>query len=174
MSGGFLQRARARRGRGAEVEVPITPMLDMAFQLLTFFILTYRPSPVENQFRMNLLPPAPVARPSAEPPPIDAAAPSDVPAALRTLTTTLRASADGGLAGIELGEDAVGGLDDLSTRLDAVLKDPNLGFDQALIQVDPRLHYAELVRVIDVFARHRLQKISFAELTGPDLEGGAP
>ena len=26
--------------RPMEVEVPVTPMLDMAFQLLTFFILT--------------------------------------------------------------------------------------------------------------------------------------
>ena len=26
--------------------MPITPMLDMAFQLLTFFVLTYKPAPV--------------------------------------------------------------------------------------------------------------------------------
>ena len=43
--------------RSMEIEIPITPMLDMAFQLLTFFILTYRPAPSEGQFSMNLLPP---------------------------------------------------------------------------------------------------------------------
>ena len=43
----------------ADVEVPVTPMLDMAFQLLTFFILTYHPMPAEGQFVMNLLPASP-------------------------------------------------------------------------------------------------------------------
>ena len=42
-----------------EIEIPITPMLDMAFQLLTFFILTYQPAPSEGQFSMNLLPAQP-------------------------------------------------------------------------------------------------------------------
>jgi biopolymer transport protein ExbD len=40
-----------------EVELPITPMLDMAFQLLTFFIFTYHPSGMEGQ--MELLLPSP-------------------------------------------------------------------------------------------------------------------
>ena len=48
------------------VEVPITPMLDMAFQLLTFFILTYHPMPVEGQFVMNLLPAQPATQMEAE------------------------------------------------------------------------------------------------------------
>ena len=39
-------------------DVPITPMLDMAFQLLTFFVLTYRPAPAKVQFGMKLLPAA--------------------------------------------------------------------------------------------------------------------
>jgi biopolymer transport protein ExbD len=148
-----------------DIEIPITPMLDMAFQLLTFFILTYRPAPTEVQFNMNLLPPAPAARMSAEPPPTDAAAPSDAPAALRTLTTTLRAGEGGGLASITLGENEVGAdLDQLSAQLEQILHDPNLGFDQALLQVDPHLSYAALVGVIDVFAKRGLTKVSFTEL----------
>src|SRR5437870_429435 len=39
-----------------EVELPITPMLDMAFQLLTFFIFTYHPSALEGQLELNLPP----------------------------------------------------------------------------------------------------------------------
>ena len=50
-----------KKSKAAEVEVQITPMLDMAFQLLTFFILTYRPAPAEGQFSMNLLPAQAVA-----------------------------------------------------------------------------------------------------------------
>lgn len=37
-----------------EVELPITPMLDMAFQLLTFFIFTYHPSGMEGQMELSL------------------------------------------------------------------------------------------------------------------------
>ncbi len=48
-----------KRKKADEVEVQITPMLDMAFQLLTFFILTYHAAPTEGQFSMNLLPAAP-------------------------------------------------------------------------------------------------------------------
>ena len=35
-------------------ELPITPMLDMAFQLLTFFIMTYRPSALEGHMDLTL------------------------------------------------------------------------------------------------------------------------
>ncbi len=60
-----------RRGRKSEGEegpqVPVAPMLDMAFQLLTFFVLTYRAAPVEGQFVMNLLPPQPATSMAAAP-----------------------------------------------------------------------------------------------------------
>ena len=36
------------------VVLPITPMLDMAFQLLAFFIFTYHPSDLEGQMELNL------------------------------------------------------------------------------------------------------------------------
>ena len=35
-------------------------MLDMAFQLLTFFILTFRTVPVEGQINLRLPPPKPI------------------------------------------------------------------------------------------------------------------
>lgn len=37
-----------------EPDLPITPMLDMSFQLLAFFILTFRPSPTEGQIAVAL------------------------------------------------------------------------------------------------------------------------
>lgn len=39
---------------GPEVNLPVTPMLDMTFQLLTFFIFTYHPSAMEGQMEMTL------------------------------------------------------------------------------------------------------------------------
>jgi biopolymer transport protein ExbD len=37
-----------------DVDLPITPMLDLAFQVLLFFILTYQPSSLEGQVEMLL------------------------------------------------------------------------------------------------------------------------
>jgi biopolymer transport protein ExbD len=40
-----------------EADLPITPMLDMSFQLLAFFIMTFHPAPTEAQIAMSLPPP---------------------------------------------------------------------------------------------------------------------
>lgn len=37
-----------------EPDLPITPMLDMSFQLLAFFILTFNPAPTEGQIALSL------------------------------------------------------------------------------------------------------------------------
>jgi biopolymer transport protein ExbD len=48
-----------RRKKGTEFvepDLPITPMLDMSFQLLAFFIMTFKPTPTEGQIAMTLPP----------------------------------------------------------------------------------------------------------------------
>ena len=53
---------RKKKKKGSEnVELNLAAMLDMAFQLLAFFILTFKPSPVEGQINLKLPPPMPVA-----------------------------------------------------------------------------------------------------------------
>jgi biopolymer transport protein ExbD len=147
--------------------VPVAPMLDMAFQLLTFFVLTYRPAPAEVQFVMNLLPAQPATSITAEAP---SDKPSDnLPASLRTLPTVLRAGEGGSLASITVGEAAIPTeASALKLELDKYLQDPNLPFDQTLIRVDPRLRYSELMKVINAFAdafatAKKEPKISFDE-----------
>jgi biopolymer transport protein ExbD len=95
-------RRKKKKSRGAEEPtVPVAPMLDMAFQLLTFFVLTYRPAPSEGQFVMNLLPAQPATSISAEAP--TEAASDKLPASLRTLPTILKAGPGGTLAQITVG-----------------------------------------------------------------------
>jgi biopolymer transport protein ExbD len=47
---------KTRRSPPEQVEpdLPITPMLDMSFQLMAFFIFTFRPAPTEGQIAMSL------------------------------------------------------------------------------------------------------------------------
>src|SRR5579871_6769400 len=52
---------RKKRAKHEEVELNLAAMLDMAFQLLTFFILTFKPMPVEGQISMRMPPPHPIA-----------------------------------------------------------------------------------------------------------------
>lgn len=156
-----------KRSKHQDVEIQVTPMLDMAFQLLTFFILTYRPAPTEGQFSMNLLPAAPAIDMAAEAPAAEQQAQSaDLPAALRTLTTTIHARPDGSIARIVIGESEFQTLDQLRDRLKEIMADRDLLFDQAVIQADPDLSWAELIKVVDVFAGPgvNLTKLSFTEL----------
>jgi biopolymer transport protein ExbD len=46
---------------GVNLNIIITPMLDMAFQLLAFFIMTYHPSALEGHIDGTLLPPTSLA-----------------------------------------------------------------------------------------------------------------
>src|SRR6516225_11702392 len=98
-------RHRKKTRRAEEPTVQIAPMLDMAFQLLTFFILTYKPLPTEGQFVMNLLPPQPATAINAEAP--TEAASDKLPASLRTLPTVLKAGPGGVLAQIAVGEQTI-------------------------------------------------------------------
>ncbi|MEK6261831.1 MAG: biopolymer transporter ExbD [Planctomycetota bacterium] len=61
-----MRRKRRHRRDQGSVEMNLAAMLDMAFQLLTFFILTFRPAPVEGQLSLNLPPPITVAKAEAQ------------------------------------------------------------------------------------------------------------
>ena len=113
-----------KRQKTEDVEIPITPMLDMAFQLLTFFILTYTPAPAEGQFSMNLLPAQPAVAMDA--PATDAAAANnDLPAGLKTLPVILRANDDGTLGEITLGENNVADLEALAKEVKETVRQPD-------------------------------------------------
>jgi len=165
-----------KKMRSMEIEIPVTPMLDMAFQLLTFFILTYRPAPSEGQFSMNLLPAQPATVVGKESPK-DEATSDSLAVELRTLKTVLRAGASGQIGQITLSDNPVQGLDALKKELESLVNDPNLQFEQALIKVDPQLKYSELIKVIDVYSSLKpkpLTKLSFSELSPSEGEGSPP
>ena len=162
-------RRHKRKQKVEGPDVPIAPMLDMAFQLLTFFVLTYHPAPAEGQFVMNLLPPQPATAMAAEAP-IRPPLPMSCRCRLRTLPTILKAGDGGSLARIVVEQNEVpNDPKALEEELDKYFQDPDLPFDQTLLKVDPKLHYSELMNVINAFSDAFVKakkdpKLSFDEL----------
>jgi biopolymer transport protein ExbD len=118
VGGEATPRSRAYRpGPPDEVAFPVTPMLDMAFQLLAFFIITFKPPTAETHLDLDL-PATPVALPSAS---REAAQPTPA----RNVDTDLendllvRAEADdlGDLKVLKLGEAPVPDVATLGKRL---------------------------------------------------------
>ena len=158
------------RRKQNEVELNLAAMLDMAFQLLAFFILTFKPSPVEGQISLHLPPPKPVANVQAEKEAGDNVADMSPVAGLDTLIISLFSTSSGDIASMAIGEANVGSQKELDKRLRTILKDPGSPFEQVIIQVDASLRYEELMQVVDICTRQtlangqRLSKLSFVEL----------
>lgn len=151
-------------GRHSHIpEVPVAPMLDVAFNILAFFIFTFNPAPIELQFKLNLLPASPAAEPQETPTTSDA--PSELPAPISTLSTVLSSDgSSGALRSIRLEDVEYDSLEEFAARINAIASDPDITFDQAEIRVDPDLDYQYLIRVVNIFAQNKITKISFAEL----------
>lgn len=170
---------RRRRRSSADVELNLAAMLDMAFQLLAFFILTFRPSPVEGQLAMHMPPPRPLTNVSAAQP-VEAQAASGGMFADNSFVLGVTADAEGNVAAVSL--DFAGAFEGAATEanlryLDGRLRDifgaQGTPFDQVVIRADPRLRYEELMKIMDVCLRQRLpdgqplQKLSLMEMAEP-------
>ncbi len=165
---------RRNKHKEEEVSLNLAAMLDMAFQLLAFFILTFKPSPVEGQLSMNLPGPNVGAQ-------INGAASSGQSSSVPTETIEsyllqVTANSDGTIARVKnvAGDVFAGGATPQNLeRLNRALNEAfgkSAVYEQVLIMVDPTLRYDELMRVIDLCLRQKLpdgtslQKISFKEL----------
>jgi biopolymer transport protein ExbD len=169
-----MPRRRKRRRRSQEgVELNLAAMLDMAFQLLTFFILTFRPAPIEGQIMLRM-PPAQPVTPVQNAVQAGANPENDNPVqGLNSLVISVIPNDSGGIGSMAIGESPIGTLTGLNDRLQTVLADPASPFDQVVVQVGSGLHYDALMGVVDVCTRQRLPdgqrltKLSFVEL--PDV-----
>jgi biopolymer transport protein ExbD len=166
------RRRHKKRDQGT-IELNLAAMLDMAFQLLTFFILTFKPAPVEGQLALNLPPPVPIQAEKEKN--IGDGAPGDV-LAMETLHLHVTANDHGDVTELKMEQDSVvrGRFDEANMqRLDQTLQAKfaiqNIPYDRIQIAVDGKLRYGELMKVIDVCHRQKLkdgsqmQKISFTE-----------
>ncbi len=167
---------RKRKKRDSEsVELNLAAMLDMAFQLLTFFILTFRPAPIEGQLVLQLPPPLPVT--DVETQQQEQTGSGGGEAGLKSLIITVDADSGGNVSSLKVGFGMLfkGPANESNLhKLDQRLRDAFTlyagSFEQVLIRAAPALHYGELMRIVDVCMQQKLadgtnlQKVSFAEL----------
>ncbi len=160
---------RKRMHQQGEVELNLAAMLDMAFQLLAFFILTFKPAPLEGFIAMRMPPPQATTRPGQ-------AAASEQPMGeifekLETLMVTIKSSPEGGIGSLQLEEgEPTTSLQDFEQKLNLLLGAPGAPFEQVILQVGSGLHYDSLVRILDICSRVKLAsgepltKLSITEL----------
>lgn len=181
----------SRRHKGdasLEPTLPITPMLDMAFQLLAFFVMTYHPSDLEGQMDLSL-PSEKITQaekkenvdPSAQPDP----KPLDLPA---NLTVIVRAHQDARslqddagkrdrkgdkqsywflISDVRLQDDAGPQSIDVDKNLKKLLEELKKRHasvenkDNIKLQADGKLKWKAVIEVMDVCHKAGFKNISF-------------
>jgi biopolymer transport protein ExbD len=162
-----------RKGDSApEPTLPITPMLDMAFQLLTFFIFTYHPSDLEGQMDIGLPSRADTKsqqirhRDPVMANPNDLDLPANVTVMVRTLQDGVN---DGHISALTVetdsGREPVGSLEKLLPALRRLGETVD-NKSNVKLQADGKLKWSEVIAVMD--ACHKAGFTSVRFVAPPD------
>jgi biopolymer transport protein ExbD len=161
---------KLRRAAGDEtkVELQMTPMIDVVFQLLVFFLFSFKIVPVEGEVGVNMPPITAGAKPQ-----------SDDIELTEKVKIKLRSSDDGRLIAILVGENQIGSSpipeDQLSQHmqlLTQLLRDSVVGpggkADDAEVEIDVaetdrHLLYHFVIRVTNAVQRAGIKKINFTD-----------
>ncbi len=170
---------RLRKRKSANVDLNLAAMLDMAFQLLTFFILTFRPAPIEGELSLHLPPPIAVTDPKNQVESPDGSGASDTED-VEKLDLTVNSDDRGevsviknGLRPLVKGRLSKPSLDSLDQQLKTMFAAQVVPLDRVQLAVDERLRYEELMKIVDVCTRQKLQngktlqRISFIAIKAP-------
>ena len=133
----------------------VTPMVDVVFILLAFFVLTVRFSGGEQDFKLGMTDAGPVSGAAAQ----------DLPA---EILVRVRPGADGGLW-LAVGENVLPqrgreGLDALT----AVMKQINVPALPVVIAADPGLTVQQVAATMDAVLAGPMQQVSLARLASAE------
>lgn len=128
-----------------KVEMQMTPMIDIVFQLLTFFVMSFKIATQEGDFNIKM-PLAAGAMASPDEPP------------LPPIRIRLTANDQGQLAGIQMGERNLSSFTELNEAIMQMVgsdEGPGLRSEaEAEIDADYNLHYREVVHAITAISGH--------------------
>jgi biopolymer transport protein ExbD len=133
-------------------------MLDMAFQLLAFFILTFKPSEIEAQVSMRMPKERTVTQGSSAS--VDLKEQEELESFDFPLDVKVIADPDGGIARVEVGANIfsdsskVGFFPSVAAMIANIVGMP--GCDGVRISVSESLKYENLMKVVDICAQQPL------------------
>lgn len=148
-----------------KIDINMTPMIDIVFQLMAFFIMTLKIVTLEGDFNIRMPKGGAIG-----------------PAPLATLPLRLTALPDGELASIRLGDRDLRDFDELRAAVREIVGDavgPDSLRDDAEVEIDadPHLSYTHIVAAITAVSGHLgpdkrivplTEKIKFAPPRAPD------
>ena len=171
------RRKNKRASSEDEVKLNMAAMLDMAFQLLTFFILTFKPAPVEAPIVLRMPDPAPISTSSKSPPVGNDTKTTDPLVGVKQLNVSLYSDAKGDLGKIYIGPTLVAEdgpqknkIQTLISRLHQQFTNPANPFDTLVLMVGADMRYDAVMQVVDSCALLKfadgkpLEKLTFVEL----------
>lgn len=141
---------------------PMTPMIDVVFQLLVFFLFTFKIIPIEGEFGVNMPPITSGAQPQ-----------SDSVILIEKLRIGLRATPEGALNDIVLGENQLGAdIPVLTQYLREFFVGPTGHADDVEVEIDAdrQLRYHYVIRVISAVKRAGIRKINFTDPLAQEKE----
>jgi biopolymer transport protein ExbD len=169
--------ARRKQDTAKGVEMAITPMLDMTFQLLFFFILNYHPSAIEGQMALSL--------------PVDSDTKADkqenvtmanqdeelkLPADITVQVRTAKDETNVGLISQitvrdRAGETAVNDVAALQKQLESS-KEGATNKEEVTIQPESKLKWSEVMKIMDACTKAGF-KVGFGAPTDRGVGGGS-
>ncbi len=169
-----MGRRRHRRKNSGAVKLNVTAMLDMAFQLLAFFILTFRPAPIEGHLSLNMPPPIPQTNVQSTQ---TVGTEGNSSPNLHALHLFVTATEAGDVSQVRLESNVIAAgrltpatVAGIGRRIAPLFAAGNVLYDRIQIEVDRNLRYEELLKLVDVCAQQKLPdgkplgKVSFVEM----------
>ncbi len=169
-----MSRRRHRRRNKNGVKLNVTAMLDMAFQLLAFFILTFRAAPIEGHLSLNMPPPIPQTNVQSTQ---TVGTEGNSTPNLHALHLFVTATDSGDVLQVRLESNVIAAgrltpatVAGIGRRIAPLFASGNVLYDRIQIEVDRNLRYEELLKLVDVCAQQKLPdgkplgKVSFVEM----------
>jgi biopolymer transport protein ExbD len=186
-----MKRRKDEFEGGVNLTIIVTPMLDMAFQLMAFFIMTYHPSALEGHYKINQVLP-PEKKPGLVGPKMekeDLLPTTDIePKLVDVILVTIKATERGQIPGrsdgeiyrillkkpqtpapemiadADRGDDNAQCLKNLAVELQK-LREAGTATSDIKLEPDPELKHEFTMNVMGVCRREGFRRISFVEPT---------
>ena len=138
------------------IELNLAAMLDMAFQLLMFFILTFNPARSESQVMAYIPAPEPVTQPKFAEKTETGSSIVQHASYCDSVVVTVEGTPAGKIKNLAVGGKIVDDLASLNATIHNAICHEGENCDQLTVQVDANLCYEELMQVVEICTQQKL------------------